>query len=51
MHVATPLATFGDLVRDQLVSEVTCPNCSHWRTIDDNFMDTERPRRRRARFR
>lgn len=22
-------ATFGDLARDQLVSEVTCPNCSH----------------------
>jgi len=33
MPLATPLTTFGDLARDHLEIEVTCPRCGHRRTI------------------
>ena len=34
MALATPLTTFGDLARDGLQVEVSCPNCGHVRKID-----------------
>lgn len=34
MALGTPRMTFGELAREQLEIEVTCPNCSHHRLID-----------------
>jgi DNA-directed RNA polymerase subunit RPC12/RpoP len=34
MPLATPRTTFGDLARDHLEIEVTCPQCGHRRAID-----------------
>ena len=34
MPIATSRTTFGDLARDELAIEVTCPNCGHSKTID-----------------
>jgi DNA-directed RNA polymerase subunit RPC12/RpoP len=36
MPLGTPRLTFGELAREQLEIEVTCPNCSHRRLIDGN---------------
>jgi DNA-directed RNA polymerase subunit RPC12/RpoP len=36
MPLGTPHMTFGELAREQLEIEVTCPNCSHRRLIDGN---------------
>lgn len=36
MALGTPRMTFGELAREQLEIEVTCPNCSHRRLIDGN---------------
>lgn len=51
MPLANALTTFGDLARDQLVIEVTCPNCGHRRTIDGNSPRIARRRVAGARFR
>jgi DNA-directed RNA polymerase subunit RPC12/RpoP len=34
MALGTPRMTFGELAREQLEIEVTCPNCNHRRRID-----------------
>ncbi|HTE37298.1 MAG TPA: hypothetical protein VK630_12215 [Reyranella sp.] len=34
MALGTPRMTFGELAREQLEIEVTCPNCGHRRLID-----------------
>ncbi|WP_428674990.1 hypothetical protein [Reyranella sp.] len=36
MALGTPRMTFGELAREQLEIEVTCPNCGHRRLIDGN---------------
>jgi DNA-directed RNA polymerase subunit RPC12/RpoP len=36
MALGTPGMTFGQLAREQLEIEVSCPNCNHRRTIDGN---------------
>lgn len=36
MPLGTPRLTFGELAREQLEIEVTCPNCSHRKVIDGN---------------
>jgi DNA-directed RNA polymerase subunit RPC12/RpoP len=36
MALGTPRMTFGQLAREQLEIEVTCPNCNHRRLIDGN---------------
>src|SRR4029453_11461529 len=46
MALATSRTTFGDLARDELAIEVTCPNCGHRRRIDGNA-----PRLRTGRWR
>ena len=51
MPIATPLTTFGDLARDQLVVEVACPNCGHRRVIDGNSPRIRNRRVAGARFR
>jgi DNA-directed RNA polymerase subunit RPC12/RpoP len=51
MALGNPGLTFGDLAREQLEIEVSCPNCGHRRLIDGS---TPRLRGRRvagARFR
>lgn len=34
MALGTPRMTFGELAREQLEIEVTCPNCGNRRVID-----------------
>ncbi len=51
MALANTLTTFGDLARDRLVIEVTCPNCGHKRTIDGNAPRLAKRRVAGARFR
>jgi DNA-directed RNA polymerase subunit RPC12/RpoP len=51
MPLATPLTTFGDLARDQLEIEVSCPNCGHRRTIDTAAPQLRNRRVAGARFR
>ena len=46
-----PASTFGDLARDELAIEVTCPNCGHSRTIDGNAPGLRNRRIAGARFR
>jgi DNA-directed RNA polymerase subunit RPC12/RpoP len=36
MALGTPGMTFGELAREQLEIEVTCPNCGRRRLIDGN---------------
>ena len=51
MALATSRTTFGDLARDELAIEVTCPNCGHSRTIDGNAPGLRSRRIAGARFR
>jgi len=51
MAQATSRTTFGDLARDELAIEVTCPNCGHRRTIDGNEPRLRNRRIAGARFR
>jgi len=51
MPLATPLTTFGDLARDDLAIEVTCPNCGHRRSIDGTSPQLRERRIAGARFR
>jgi len=51
MPLATPLTTFGDLARDHLAIEVTCPNCGHRRSIDGAAPRLRNRRVAGARFR
>ena len=51
MALATSRTTFGDLARDELAIEVTCPNCGHVRTIDGNAPRLRNRRIAGARFR
>ena len=51
MALATSRTTFGDLARDELAIEVTCPNCGHSRTIDGNAPRLRNRRIAGARFR
>ena len=50
MALANTLTTFGNLARDQLVIEVTCPNCGH-STIDGKAPRLAKRRVAGARFR
>ena len=43
--------TFGDLAREQLEIEVTCPNCNHRRLIDGSVPALRHRRVAGARFR
>ena len=47
MALGTPRMTFGELAREQLEIEVTCPNCNHRRVIDGNAPRAARPAGRR----
>lgn len=51
MALANTLTTFGDLARDHLVIEVTCPNCGHKRTIDGSAPRLAKRRVAGTRFR
>ena len=51
MALATSRTTFGDLARDELAIDVSCPNCGHTRTIDGNAPRLRNRRVAGARFR
>lgn len=51
MALGNPGLTFGELAREQLQIEVTCPNCSHRRLIDGNALALRDRRVAGARFR
>jgi DNA-directed RNA polymerase subunit RPC12/RpoP len=51
MALGNPSLTFGELAREQLEIEVTCPNCSHRRLIDGNAPGLRDRRVAGARFR
>ena len=51
MALATSRTTFGDLARDELAIEVTCPNWGQGRTFDCNEPRLRNRRIAGARFR
>jgi hypothetical protein len=51
MPLATTATTFGDLARDGLAVEVTCPQCDHRKTIDGDAPALRGRRIAGARFR
>jgi predicted RNA-binding Zn-ribbon protein involved in translation (DUF1610 family) len=51
MALAASHTTFGDLARDELAIEVTCPRCGHRKTIDGNQPRLRHRRIAGARFR
>ncbi|MEK7995932.1 MAG: hypothetical protein AAB403_19200 [Planctomycetota bacterium] len=51
MPLTNTLTTFGDLARDPLAIEVTCPNYGHKRMLDGNAPHLSKRRAAGARFR
>ena len=51
MPLATTGTTFGDLARDELAIEFSCPNCGHRKTIDGRAPGLRNRRVAGARFR